>query len=414
MSNYQTLEAKFQKIRNDFPTVKVKVHGSKDLVYLDSAATTLKPQPVIQRITDYYLNETSNVHRGAHYLSDVATGKFEGARQSIQQFINASSSEEIVFVRGTTEAVNLVAYSWMEPLLGPGDIILVSEMEHHANIVPWQIVAQKKQGMVQSIRVTDQGELDLEDLRAKLRQKNVKLVAITACSNTLGTVNDVELVVKMAHEVGAKVLVDGAQIVSQAAVDVQKMDCDFFVFSSHKIFGPTGFGALYTKKDILVNMPPWQGGGSMISKVSFDGTTFNDVPFRFEAGTPHIEGAVGTHAALEYIEEIGFTDIHTWESHLLDVATKGIQEIDGIRIIGQASRKAAILSFVLDGAHHSDVGQILDQMGVAVRAGHHCTQPLMARMGIVGTVRASFSIYNNLEDVQKFLEAVKKAQRMLL
>lgn len=414
MSSVESLKPLFNQIRNDFPTLKVKVHGGKDLVYLDSAATTLKPQVVIDRIAEYYANETSNVHRGAHYISDLATTKFESARLKIQKFIGATSSDEVIYVRGTTEAINLVAYSWLEPRLSAGDIILVSEMEHHANIVPWQIVAARKGAEVRPVKVTDSGELDLSDLKIKLSLPKVKMLALTACSNTLGTVNDVKQACQWAKSAGVQVLIDGAQIVSQSKVDVVDWGCDFFVFSSHKLFGPTGFGVLFGRKELLEQMGPWQGGGSMISKVSFTGTTFNDVPFRFEAGTPHIEGAIGTATALDYFQRLDLQQVHSWEMALLDYATTEIKKIDGIKVIGEAANKGAILSFILKGAHHSDVGQIMDQMGVAVRAGHHCTQPLMERFGIPGTVRASFSIYNNFEDVQIFIQAVKKAQGMLV
>lgn len=409
MNNLETL---FSKIRSEFPALTQKVHGKK-LVYLDSGATTLKPQSVVDRITHFYSYETSNVHRGAHYLGDVATQGFEGARQRIADFLGARQSEEIIFVRGTTEGINLVANSWGLANLKAGDEILITVMEHHANIVPWQMVADKVGAKVVATDILDNGELDLEDFKKKLSGKT-KMVAFTACSNVLGTNTNMKLLTKLAHDAGAVVLIDGAQVVSQAKVKVQDIDCDFFVFSAHKLFGPFGFGAVYGKKEILDQMPPYQGGGSMISKVTIEKTTFNDVPFRFEAGTPHVEGAVGLHAALDFVEKIGFDKIHAYEMNLLKEATEKILAIPDVKIFGTAENKAALLSFNLKGAHHSDVSQIMDQEGVAVRAGHHCTQPLMTRLGVPGTVRASFSVYNSSEDVDAFIKAVAKAREMLL
>ncbi len=406
------LEQVFAKVRADFPALTQKFHG-KELVYLDSAATTLKPQQVVDRIAKFYLYESANVHRGAHSLSDLATTHFENARKGIADFIGSATTEEIVFVRGTTEAINLVAQTYGATQLKSGDQILITEMEHHANIVPWQMVAEKTGAQVIAVKVLDNGELDLEDYKNKLSKKT-KIVAFTACSNTLGTVNDAKLLTKLAHEVGAKVLIDGAQIVSQTAVNVQDIGCDFFVFSAHKLFGPFGFGVLYGKREILDQMPPYQGGGSMIAQVTFEKTTYNDVPFRFEAGTPHVEGAIGLHAAIDYVKAIGFNAIHEWEMGILNSATQKLKEIPGLVVVGEAANKGALISFNLKGAHHSDVGQILDQAGVAVRAGHHCTQPLMARWGVPGTVRASFSIYNNHNDVDTLVKAVIKARELLL
>lgn len=407
-----SLNSIFAEVRKDFPALNQKVHG-KDLIYLDSAATALKPQSVVDRIAKFYLYESSNVHRGAHSLADVATQHFEAARQKIAKFIGAGSSEEIVFVRGTTEGVNLVAQTYGLSHLKAGDEILITEMEHHANIVPWQMVAERCGAKVVAAGILENGELDLEDYKKKLNSRT-KIVAFTACSNTLGTVNDSKLLTKLAHEVGAKVFVDGAQIVSLEPVNVQDIDCDFFVFSAHKIFGPFGFGALYGKKEILQEMPPYQGGGSMISKVTIEKTTYNEAPFRFEAGTPHIEGAIGLHAALDYVESIGLDKIHKWETELLNQATARLLEIPDLKIYGTAPNKAPLISFNLKGAHHSDVGQILDQAGVAVRAGHHCTQPLMARLGVPGTVRASISVYNNHDDIEALVKAVVKARELLL
>ncbi|UXR65574.1 cysteine desulfurase [Bdellovibrio bacteriovorus] len=406
------LDELFLNVRNQFPALTQLVHGKK-LVYLDSGATTLKPQSVIDRISHFYSYETSNVHRGAHYLGDVATGHFEAARHKVAQYLGAAQSEEIIFVRGTTEGVNLVANTWGLANLKAGDEILITVMEHHGNIVPWQMVAEKVGAKVVAADIHDNGELNLEDFKSKLSEKT-KLVAFTASSNVLGTNTDMKLLTRLAHEVGAKVLVDGAQIVSQLPVNVQDIDCDFFVFSAHKLFGPFGFGALYGKKAILDQMPPYQGGGSMIAKVTIEKTTFNDVPTRFEAGTPHVEGAVGLHAALDFVEKIGLDKIHAYEMEVLKDATEKLLAIPDVKIFGTAADKGAILSFNLKGAHHSDVAQILDQEGVAVRAGHHCTQPLMARLGVPGTVRASLSVYNNHEDIDALVKAVAKAREMLL
>jgi cysteine desulfurase/selenocysteine lyase len=400
----------FEKVRAQFPAIAQKVNG-KDWIYLDSAATTLKPESVAQRIYRFNQLEISNVHRGAHTVADKATVNFENARTAVAEFLNAKSHEEIIFTRGTTESINLAAHSYAGSVLKEGDEILLTEMEHHGNIVPWQIVAETKKAKVIAVKVLDNGDLDMADFRAKLGPKT-KIVAVTACSNVLGTVNDISTIVKEAHKVGAKVLVDGAQLVSQEAVDVQALDCDFFAFSGHKLFAPFGIGILYGKKEILDSMPPYQGGGSMIAKVSFEGTTFNDVPFRFEAGTPNVEGAIGLHEALQFLKTIGFDKIRAHKKELLAAATEGLLKIPQVKILGNSANKGPILSFNLEGAHHSDVGQILDQQGVAVRAGHHCTQPLMKRFGITGTVRASFSIYNNMQDVESFLKGVKKAQEM--
>ncbi|WII70589.1 cysteine desulfurase [Bdellovibrio sp. 22V] len=408
----EKLNELFAKVRSEFPALTQKAHG-KDIVYLDTAASSLKPKSVIDRITHFYSFETSNVHRGAHYLSDLATSHFEAARLRIAQFLNAKQSEEIIFVRGTTEGINLVAHSWGVANLKAGDEILVTEMEHHANIVPWQMIAERMGAKVVAVSIHDNGELDMEDLKKKLTSK-VKMVAFTACSNTLGTNTDMKTITAWAHAVGAKVLVDGAQIVSQTPVDVQAIDCDFFVLSAHKLFGPFGFGVVYGKREVLDQMPPYQGGGAMISKVTFAKTTYNDVPHRFEAGTPHVEGAIGLHTAIDFVSKIGFENIHAYEANLLEYATSKLEAIPDLRIFGTSANKGPIISFNLQGAHHSDVGQILDQEGVAVRAGHHCCQPLMARYGITGTVRASISVYNNKEDIDRLVKAVVKAREMLL
>ncbi|MFZ4402563.1 MAG: aminotransferase class V-fold PLP-dependent enzyme [Pseudobdellovibrionaceae bacterium] len=412
MANMIELKNKFAQVRNQFPALTQKVHG-KDLVYLDSAATTLKPLSVIERVTRFYSYETANVHRGAHFLSDQATGYFEQARKNIADFIGAKSTEEVLFVKGTTEGINLVAQSWGQHFLKPDDEVVISEFEHHANIVPWQEACAKTGAQLRTIKFTAEGDLDYIDLENKITSKT-KLVAITACSNTLGTLVNIPKVIAKARSVGALVLVDGAQIVSQKKVDVSAWDCDFFVFSAHKIFAPFGFGVVYAKKDILEKMHPYQFGGSMISKVKFSGTTYNDLPFRFEAGTPHVEGAVGLDQALQYVEALGFADIHRWENHLLQKLTQGLKNISGVRIFADLPDKGPIVSFLLEGAHPSDLGQILDQQGIAVRAGHHCTQPLMDLLKVPGTVRASLSIYNNEEDIERLIAAIEKAKGILL
>ncbi len=402
----------FSKIRSQFPALTQKVRA-RDLVYLDSGATTLKPQSVIDRITHFYSYETSNVHRGAHYLGDVATGHFETARAKIAKFIGAKNTEEVIFTKGTTESVNFIAQTYGLANLKAGDEILISIMEHHANIVPWQMVAERVGAKVVAANITSEGLLDVDDFKVKLSSKT-KIVAITACSNVLGTLVDVGQICKLAKTVGAVTVIDGAQIVSQAPVNVAEMDCDFFVFSAHKLFGPFGFGVVYGKKSLLEQMPPYQGGGSMISKVTIEKTTFNDIPMRFEAGTPHVEGAIGTQAAIEFVEAIGFDKIHKHEMDLLKYATEKLKQIPDLVIYGDTEHKLATISFNIKGAHHSDVAQIIDQQGVAVRAGHHCAQPLMGVLGVPGTIRASFSVYNNYADVDTLVNAVAKAREMLL
>ncbi|MFN8791189.1 MAG: aminotransferase class V-fold PLP-dependent enzyme [Bdellovibrionales bacterium] len=402
-----------KKIREQFPALKQKFRG-QDFIYLDSTNTTLKPQVVIDRIQKFYAEEASNVHRGGYQWSARTTENYEKARQHVAKFVGAASSDEIIFVRGTTEALNLVADTLGNSKISKGDEILISEMEHHANIVPWHLLQERKGLIVRAVRIHDNGELDLEDLKKKVNPRT-KVVALTACSNTLGTITPIADIVQIVRQQSkAYVVIDGAQIVTQAHVDVQKLDLDFFVFSSHKVFGPTGIGIVYGKKAILDELPPYQGGGSMISQVTLEKTTFNDVPLRFEAGTPHIEGAIGLDAALSFIETVGWDDIVDWEQVLLREATSRLSSIPEVVLYGQARKKAPILAFNLKGAHHSDVAQVLDEMGIAVRAGHHCTQPLMNRLGITGCLRASFSIYNDLHDVQKLYDGVLKAKELLL
>lgn len=400
------------EIRNQFPALGQKVNG-QDLVYLDSAATTLKPNVVVDRITNFYKFETANVHRGAHYLSDKATIEFENARDTIRQFINASSIEEIIFTAGTTAGINLIASSYGETFLNEGDEIVLTELEHHANIIAWQVLAQKKKCHLKYISVNEQGDLDASSIDQVINSKT-KIVSFSGCSNILGTITDVEKVVAKAKSVGAVTVLDAAQLVSQKTVDVQKLGVDFLVFSAHKLFGPFGFGILFGKKELLSKMPPYQTGGSMISSVAFDKTTYNDLPFKFEAGTPHVEGAIGTGAAIEFFQKLDISEVFQHEQKLMHMLNSELLQIPEISLFGTAKNKAAIVSFNLKGAHHSDIGQILDQQGIAVRVGHHCTQPLLRKFGLTGTVRISISIYNNQTDIEKTIEAVKKARRMLL
>ena len=400
-----------EQIRNDFPQLSQKVHG-KPLVYLDNGATTLKCKPVIEAVNNHYANEVSNVHRGIHFLSQQGTDLYEQTRKAAQAFINAEHDHEVIFTKGTTDSINLVSQSFGEKYLNEGDIILVSGMEHHSNIVPWQLAAQKNGASVNEIPVLDSGELDM-DAYIKLLSPKVKMVAVAMVSNTLGTVNPIKDMIRLAHQEGAKVLIDAAQGVSHIKSDVRDLDADFFVFSGHKMLGPTGIGILYGKEELLNDMPPYQGGGAMIDTVSFDGTTFAKLPEKFEAGTPHIAGVIGLKAAFDYLSNVGLETIKEKENELLEYATTEIKKIDGIRIIGEAANKCSVLSFVMDGAHPHDLGMILDQMGVAIRTGHHCTQPLMKRFNVPATARASFAFYNSKEDVDQLILALNKAKEML-
>jgi cysteine desulfurase/selenocysteine lyase len=399
-------------VREQFPALKQKVHG-KDLVYLDSAATALKPRPVIERLNRFYTMETANVHRGAHYLSDAATTEFEKARETVRLFLNADSIEEVIFVRGTTEGINLVAHSYGLEFLNEGDEIVLTEIEHHSNIVPWQIVAQKRKCVLKYISVAEDGSLDEKSVESVIGSKT-KLVAFTGCSNIVGTFPPVEKIVAKAKSVGAVTLLDAAQYVTQKKVDVKKLGIDFLVFSAHKLFGPFGFGVLYGRKELLGKMVPYQSGGSMISSVEYDHSTYNHLPFKFEAGTPHVAGAIGTMAAIEFLNQYSISELFAHEQALMKAVNTEFSAIQGLKIFGTSESKAAIVSFNLQGAHHSDIGQILDQQGVAVRVGHHCTQPLLQKFHLTGTVRASISIYNNEQDIAQLVEGVKKAQRMLL
>lgn len=405
------MDSQILEIRQQFPALRQKVRG-RDLVYLDSAATTLKPQTVIDRISKFYSFETANVHRGAHYLSDAATDEFEKSREAIRVFLNAASIEEVIFTRGTTESINLVADSYGS-FLNAGDEIVLTEMEHHSNMVAWQVLAKKKNCTVKYIAVLPNGELDEASIENTITSKT-KLVAFSGCSNILGTLTPIEKIVAKARSVGAVTLLDAAQYVSQKKVDVQTLGVDFLAFSSHKLFGPFGFGVLYGRKELLDKMPPYQSGGSMIHSVDFDCTTFNHLPFKFEAGTPHVEGAIGTLESLRFLQQYSIGALFEHEQSLMKMAVDELKQIPEVRLIGEAREKAAIVSFVMDGVHHADLGQILDQQGVAIRVGHHCTQPLLKKLGITGTARASISIYNNENDISQFIDGVKKAKRMLL
>jgi cysteine desulfurase/selenocysteine lyase len=400
-----------QKIRLDFPVLDQQVHD-KPLVYLDNGATTQKPLAVINALENYYRKDNSNVHRGAHVLSDRATIAFENARTTVQTFLNAAHSEEIIWTRGTTESINIVAQSFGNVFIKEGDEIIVSAMEHHANIVPWQMLCERTGATLKVIPVSEQGELDMAAYESMLNPK-VKMVSVVHVSNALGTVNPVEDIIRLAHGVGAKVLIDGAQSVAHFTVDVQKLNADFYVFSGHKVFGPTGIGSLYGKKELLDAMPPVQGGGEMIEKVSFSGTTYQGLPFKFESGTPNIAGAIGLDAALKYLMDLDRDALSQYEDELLNYAHQCAEKCEGMRLVGTAKHKAGVLSFLLEGTHPSDVGMLLDQQGIAVRTGHHCAMPIMDQFGIPGTARASFSIYNTKQEVDALFEAIEKVKMFL-
>jgi cysteine desulfurase/selenocysteine lyase len=397
-----------QRIREDFPILARRVHG-KPLVYLDNAATTQKPQAVIDRLVRYYREENANIHRGVHALSVEATAAYDAARNRVRRFLNAADARDIVFVRGATEAINLVAATYGRTQLRAGDEILLSEMEHHSNIVPWQRLCEATGAQLRVVPITDSGELRLDEFE-RLLSPRTRIVAVTHVSNALGTITPIEGLVRMAHAQGAVVLVDGAQAVAHMPVDVQAIDCDFYVFSGHKIFGPTGIGVLYGRSTLLDAMPPYQGGGDMIRSVTFEGTTYNDVPYRFEAGTPNIAGAIGLADALDYVTEVGLTRIAAYERDLLAYGTDALAAVPGLRLTGTAVRKAGILSFVVDDIHPHDIGTILDQHGVAIRAGHHCCQPLMARLGVPATARASLAMYNTRDEIDALVKALHTAQ----
>jgi cysteine desulfurase/selenocysteine lyase len=396
-----------KKIRSDFPNLHVNIHG-KPLVYLDNAATTFKPQVVIDALTNHYKYETSNVHRGVHYLSEKATAAFEGSRIKVQKFLNASKSSEIIFTGGTTDSINLVAQCYGE-LLKKGDEIIISEMEHHSNIVPWQLLCERRGCILKIAPMNDNGEL-IWDKFTQLINAKTKLISIVYVSNSLGTVNPVKKIIDLAHKNNIPVLVDGAQVVTDTAVDVQALDCDFFAFSSHKIFGPTGIGVLYGKEKWLEKMPPYRGGGDMIASVTFEKSTYNVLPYKFEAGTPNIADAIGLGTALDYVTSIGFEGIHKQKQELLEYGTKALLKIDGLKLIGTAKEKTSILSFILPNIHPHDIGTLIDEEGIAIRTGHHCTQPVMKHFKIPATSRASLSIYNTKEELDRLIIALKKVK----
>lgn len=397
-----------ERVRADFPILREIVNGHP-LVYLDNAATTQKPQAVIDAIVHYYSHDNSNVHRGAHTLAARATEKFENARAKVAAFLNAGSTEQILWTRGTTEGINLVASSWGRSQLKEGDRVLVSAMEHHSNIVPWQMVAEATGAQVEAIPVDGTGTLDMAALQNMLDER-VKMVSVGHVSNALGTVNPIQDVIALARQVGARVLIDGAQAVSHWPVDVQALDCDFYVFSAHKVFGPTGVGVLYGKRELLEAMPPWQGGGEMIERVSFQGTTYNQLPYKFEAGTPDIAGVIALGAALDYLNQMDRAAAVAHEQQLLEYAQTLARQEPGVTLVGEAAHKVSVMSFLVDGTHPNDVGFLLDQQGVAVRTGHHCAQPIMEQYGIPGTVRASFSFYNTMAEVDRLFAALRKAR----
>jgi len=397
-------------VRNEFPILSRKVYN-KDLVYLDNGATSQKPQVVIDAIDKYYKEDNSNIHRGVHYLSQVATTEYEAARTIIQKYINAPTSNEIIFTAGTTASINTIAYSFGE-LLTEGDEIIISAMEHHSNIVPWQLMCERKKCTLRVININKNGELDLNHFDELLNERT-KLVAVTHISNTLGTINPIEEIISKAHSFGAKVMIDGAQSIQHLKIDVQDLDCDFFVFSGHKVFGPTGTGILFGKKEILDQMPPYQGGGDMIAKVTFKKTTYNELPHKFEAGTPNISGGIALGVAIDYLSKKDLKAIHSYEQELQAYAEKEILKIEGARIIGTAKNKTSVVSFFIEGLHPFDIGTLLDKQGVAVRTGHHCTQPLMDFFEIPGTIRASFAFYNTFEEVDIFIKALKRSVTML-
>ena len=400
-----------QKIRQDFPILSRDVYG-KPLIYLDNAATTQKPLCVLDAMRDEYLNVNANVHRGVHYLSQQATDLHEAARERVRQFINAKKIEEIVFTRGTTEAINLVASSFCESQMQAGDEVLVTEMEHHSNIVSWQLQAQKRGIVVKHLPITDDGRLVSCDTIATYLTEKTKLISVAHVSNVLGTVNPVEDIIKIAHEHGIPVLVDGAQSAPHFKVDVQAMDCDFFAFSGHKMYGPTGIGVLYGKEDWLEKLPPYQGGGEMIDKVTWEKTTFERLPFKFEAGTPDYVATHGLAKSIDYIETIGFDAIQRHEEELTSYCMEQLQTIDGMHIYGPTDRRDAVVSFNVGDIHHLDMGTLLDRLGIAVRTGHHCAQPLMDRLGISGTVRASFALYNTKEEIDALVAGIRRVSQM--
>ncbi len=397
-------------LKTEFPILSETVN-EKPLIYLDNASTTQKPKSVIKEIQNYYESTNSNIHRGVHHLSQKATEKYENSRRIVQNFIGAKSSKEIIFVRGATEAVNLVANSYVKPLLAEGDNIIISQMEHHANIVPWQIIAKEKKAEIRVIPINEIGELIIEDID-NLIDKNTRFISLNHVSNSLGTVNPVNKLIQKAHKNDIRIMIDGAQAVQHMNVDVEKLDVDFYCFSGHKMYGPTGIGILYGKKEILEKMGPYQGGGDMIKSVTFEKTIYNDLPHIFEAGTPNIVGAIGLAKAIEFIEDVTIEKIEKHEMKLLNYATEKISDIDGVEIVGNAEEKASVISFVMKDIHPHDIGTIMDNLGIAIRAGHHCTQPIMDFYNIPATARASFAIYNTEKDVDKLIQGIQKVKEV--
>lgn len=401
-----------QNIRRDFPILDQEVNG-RPLVYFDNAATNQKPLLVIDALTRYYEGYNANIHRGIHHLAEQATAAFEASRRAFQEFLNAKHWQEIIFTYGTTDGINLVTKTYGRHFLTAGDEIIISTLEHHSNIVPWQMLCEEKGCILKVIPVDDNGDLLLDEYE-KLLSERTKFVSCVHVSNALGTVNPVKTIIEKAHEVGAVVLIDGAQASSHLELDVQELDADFYVLSAHKLYGPTGMGVLYGKKELLDSMPPFRGGGEMIKEVTFAKTTYADLPYKFEAGTPNIADVVAVKAALDYMASLGKEAIAAHENDLLRYATEQLLELDGLRIIGQAREKIGLISFIMEGIHHQDIGVILDQQGIAVRTGHHCTQPLMQRFGIAGTTRASFAVYNTRDEVDRLIQGLRRVQKMML
>ena len=396
--------------RSAYPALQQEVYG-KQLIYFDNGATSQKPQVVIDAIENYYSKENSNIHRGVHHLSQMATDKYEAARLSIQKYINADSSDEIIFTSGTTAGINLIATSYGE-LLAEGDEIIISAMEHHSNIVPWQMLCERKKCILKVIPINQKGELKM-DVFEELLSDKTKLVSVTHISNTLGTINPIEKIIQLSHEYNAKVVIDGAQSIQHIAVDVQALDCDFYVFSGHKVFGPTGVGIMYGKKDLLNSMPPYQGGGDMIKSVTFEKTTYNELPHKFEAGTPNISGGICLGTAIDYLSKLDIIGIQKYEHRLANYAEEQLLNIEGVQLIGTAKNKTSVVSFIVQNFHPFDIGTLLDKQGIAVRTGHHCTQPLMNFYKIPGTIRASFAFYNTIEEIDIFIAALKTSVQML-
>jgi cysteine desulfurase/selenocysteine lyase len=408
-----TTTLNIDKIRADFPILHQSVNG-KPLVYLDNAATTQKPQTVLDALANYYEKNNANIHRGIHVLAEKATTAFEDTRKTVAKFMNSESPEQIIFTYGTTDGINLVAQTYGRKFLKEGDEILISTMEHHSNIVPWQMICEEKGCILKIIPINDKGDIELDKFDEMLTDK-VKFVSIVHVSNSLGTINPIKEIIEKSHAVGAKVLIDGAQATSHLTIDVQALDVDFYVFSAHKLYGPTGMGVLYGKRDLLNAMPPYRGGGEMIAEVTFEKTTYNEIPYKFEAGTPNIADVIAVKNAIDYVNELGKENIAAYENELLAYATEKLEEIEGLRIVGKAKEKVSVISFVIEGIHPQDIGIMLDQQGIAIRTGHHCTQPLMQHYNLEGgTARASFSVYNSFEEIDRLVEGVKKVKKLLL